>query len=59
MHLFSVLQVVKAGEGRPSRPKAGELVYLNAEGRLDNGTVVDNFESVSFILGDGDVLQGK
>ncbi|XP_041372557.1 peptidyl-prolyl cis-trans isomerase FKBP8-like [Gigantopelta aegis] len=50
-------KVLKSGEGRSSRPKAGETVFLKTEGKLDDGTVIDKFESVSFILGDGDVIQ--
>ncbi|XP_071081420.1 peptidyl-prolyl cis-trans isomerase FKBP8-like [Haliotis cracherodii] len=50
-------KVTKKGEGHDSRPQHGDMVTLKAEGRLDNGTVVDKQEAVTFALGDGDVIQ--
>ncbi|XP_067667184.1 peptidyl-prolyl cis-trans isomerase FKBP8-like [Haliotis asinina] len=50
-------KVIKKGEGRDSRPSHGDMVTLKAEGRLENGTAVDTQDTVTFTLGDGDVIQ--
>ncbi|KAL5004404.1 hypothetical protein ScPMuIL_017860 [Solemya velum] len=49
-------KILEAGAGRQSRPVYGDIVTIDAEGRLEDGTVVDS-GTVTFTVGDGDVLQ--
>ncbi|XP_014772494.1 peptidyl-prolyl cis-trans isomerase FKBP8 isoform X1 [Octopus bimaculoides] len=50
--------IVKKGDGVLTRPLQGQKVTLKTEGLLPDGTVIDKNESISFILGDGDVISG-
>ena len=55
--LFS--QVNKKGDGRESRPMMGSTVTIKTKTVLLDETEVDVYDSYKFVLGDGDVLQGK
>lgn len=46
-------------KGSGSRPVNGQLVTIKYVGRLSDGTEVDKQESLTFVLGDGDVIQGQ
>lgn len=52
------LQVIKPSENPNSRPSYGDQVTLKTAGTLEDGSVVDKHDSVTFTLGDGDVIQG-
>ncbi|XP_022330048.2 peptidyl-prolyl cis-trans isomerase FKBP8-like isoform X2 [Crassostrea virginica] len=39
------------------RPISSDVVTIKVEGKLEDGTKVDVFESLTFVLGDGDVIQ--
>lgn len=51
------MQSVEAGEGVETRPVHGQLVTIKFEGRLEDGTVVDQQDTLKMTLGDGDVIQ--
>ncbi|GAB1605155.1 peptidyl-prolyl cis-trans isomerase FKBP8-like isoform X1 [Argonauta hians] len=51
-------KVIKYGKGETTRPLQGHKVTLRTKGVLPDGTVVDENESITFILGDGDVIAG-
>ena len=57
--LIIVSQVKKAGEGRATRPGIGSVVTLKTKTVLLDETEVDVDDNFKFVLGDGDVLQGK
>uniref|UniRef100_A0A8C4TEL4 peptidylprolyl isomerase n=1 Tax=Erpetoichthys calabaricus TaxID=27687 RepID=A0A8C4TEL4_ERPCA len=50
-------KILVAGQGEDTRPKRGQLVTIHLKTMLENGTVLDDQESLSFTLGDGDVMQ--
>ena len=49
----------KKGDGRETRPMMGHVVTIKTKTVLLDATEVDVFGSYKFVLGDGDVLQGK
>ncbi|XP_033634684.1 peptidyl-prolyl cis-trans isomerase FKBP8-like isoform X2 [Asterias rubens] len=49
-------KLLKAGQGAATRPQRGELVTLRSKGALDDGSEVDCHESITFVLGEGDVV---
>lgn len=49
-------KILKEGKGRDSRPTHGQRVVLKTQGKLENGTIVDQNNRLEFILGDGDVI---
>ena len=46
------------GEGRSTRPQMGSVVTIKTKSVLLDETEVDVHDSYTFVLGDGDVLQG-
>ncbi|XP_050402577.1 peptidyl-prolyl cis-trans isomerase FKBP8 [Patella vulgata] len=50
-------KVLVKGKGKDTRPLNGDVVTLNIEGYLTDGTAVDKYNSFSFYLGEGDVIQ--
>ncbi|KAF6773556.1 hypothetical protein AHF37_06544 [Paragonimus kellicotti] len=52
-------KVVDKGLGRETRPCHGDFVEVSFKGFLEDGTVVDDFSSLTLTLGDGDVIQGR
>ncbi|XP_076331990.1 peptidyl-prolyl cis-trans isomerase FKBP8-like isoform X2 [Tachypleus tridentatus] len=51
-------KVIKSGEGAGTRPQRSNWVTVKLTGKLTDGTVVEHFDSLKFILGDTDVVQG-
>jgi FKBP-type peptidyl-prolyl cis-trans isomerase len=45
-------------KGAGERPLNGQVVTIRCCGRLESGKEVDRSDSLRFILGDGDVIQG-
>ncbi|KAK6179817.1 hypothetical protein SNE40_012088 [Patella caerulea] len=50
-------KVLVKGKGKDTRPLNGDIVTLDIEGYLTDGTAVDKYNSFSFYLGEGDVIQ--
>lgn len=50
-------KVLRAAAKNAKRPITSDLVTIKVEGKLEDGTKVDVYESLSFVLGDGDVIQ--
>ncbi|CAL8396092.1 unnamed protein product [Boreogadus saida] len=50
-------KVLEAGQGRDSRPEKGQNVIIGLQTSLADGSLVEEPHSVSFTLGDGDVIQ--
>ncbi|XP_036410518.1 peptidyl-prolyl cis-trans isomerase FKBP8-like [Megalops cyprinoides] len=50
-------KVLEAGKGPDSRPKKGQDVKIHLKMSLADGTTVQEEPSLSFTLGDGDVIQ--
>ncbi|KAG7456811.1 hypothetical protein MATL_G00239860 [Megalops atlanticus] len=50
-------KVLEAGKGPDSRPKKGQNVKVHLKMSLADGTTVQEEPSLSFTLGDGDVIQ--
>ncbi|XP_030228918.1 peptidyl-prolyl cis-trans isomerase FKBP8 [Gadus morhua] len=50
-------KVLEAGQGRDSRPEKGQNVIISLQTSLADGSLVEEPHSVSFTLGDGDVIQ--
>ncbi|XP_061098423.1 peptidyl-prolyl cis-trans isomerase FKBP8-like [Conger conger] len=50
-------KVVEAGQGPDSRPRKGQNVTVHLKTSLADGTAVEEEPSLSFTLGDGDVIQ--
>lgn len=46
-----------AGKGENTRPLRGQLATISVKTALEDGTVVEEEPSVTFTLGDGDVMQ--
>lgn len=51
-------QILRAAAKNAKRPISSDLVTIKVEGELEDGTKVDVYDSLSFVLGDGDVIQG-
>lgn len=54
----SSLQILSKAPKNAKRPISSDVVTIKVEGKLEDGTKVDVFESLTFVLGDGDVIQG-
>lgn len=52
-------QVLREGKGQDTRPDKGQRVTIQVSGRTEDGTGVDWNSSLEFILGEGEVIQGK
>ncbi|KAM7312505.1 peptidyl-prolyl cis-trans isomerase FKBP8 [Ixodes scapularis] len=50
--------VVRAGEGRASRPQRSHWVVVNLKGSLDDGTVFEEHTDLKMILGDLETVSG-
>ncbi|XP_075720622.1 peptidyl-prolyl cis-trans isomerase FKBP8 [Rhinoderma darwinii] len=50
-------KVLTSGKGPESRPRKGQDVTLRLKTSLEDGTVVEDNTSLTFTLGDGDVIQ--
>ncbi|KAJ8371575.1 hypothetical protein AAFF_G00307230 [Aldrovandia affinis] len=50
-------KVLEAGKGLDSRPRKGQNVRIHLRTSLADGTTVEEEPSLSFTLGDGDVIQ--
>ncbi|KAK3098112.1 hypothetical protein FSP39_016207 [Pinctada imbricata] len=50
-------KVLKEGESKASRPIHGDVATIKVSGKLADDTAVDVIDSVTFTLGDGDVIQ--
>ena len=51
--------MLKKGKGRISQPIQGNRVALKTEGKLEDGTIIDQNDRIEFILGDGDTISGE
>lgn len=51
-------KVVRAGEGRASRPQRSHWVVVNLKGSLDDGTVFEEHTDLKMILGDLETVSG-
>lgn len=51
-------QILRAAAKNAKRSISSDLVTIKVEGELEDGTKVDVYDSLSFVLGDGDVIQG-
>lgn len=52
-----VCQVIKHGQP-DSRPQRADVCKIRLEGRLENGTVVEKYDSLTIHVGDAEVIQG-
>ena len=52
-------KVLQEGQGMDTRPERGQMVTIRSKGQLPSGDEIDCYEELQFVLGDGDVLQGK
>ena len=52
-------KVLREGQGMDTRPERGQLVTIKSSGQVEGGGQVDCNEEIQFVLGDGDVVQGK
>ena len=52
-------KVLCEGQGMDTRPERGQLVTIRSSGQVEGGGQVDCNEEIQFVLGDGDVVQGK
>ena len=50
---------MREGDSKSLRPEHGDVVNIKVSGQLEDGTVVDVHDSVTFTLGDGDVIMGR
>ncbi|XP_072421023.1 peptidyl-prolyl cis-trans isomerase FKBP8-like isoform X2 [Chiloscyllium punctatum] len=50
-------QILKEGQGQATRPDVGQEVTLKLLGVLEDGTIIDRDPKLTFIIGDGDVIQ--
>uniref|UniRef100_UPI00398EC1FD FKBP prolyl isomerase 16 n=1 Tax=Pristiophorus japonicus TaxID=55135 RepID=UPI00398EC1FD len=50
-------QVLKEGQGDATRPDVGQEVTIKLLGVLEDGTIIDRDPKLTFVLGDGDVIQ--
>lgn len=50
-------KILRAAAKNAKRPISSDLVTIKVEGKLEDGTKVDVYDSLSFVLGDGDVIQ--
>lgn len=50
-------KVLVAGQGRESRPTKGQDVTIHLKVMLEDGTIVEENPSLTFSVGDGDVIQ--
>ena len=52
-----MFQVLRKGMGLSTKPTPQSRVKVRTRGYLDNGKTVDRHSSVTFTVGDGDVVQ--
>lgn len=50
-------KVLEAGSGPDSKPQRGQNVSIDLKTTLTDGTTLEEESSISFTLGDGDVIQ--
>ncbi|XP_067873860.1 peptidyl-prolyl cis-trans isomerase FKBP8-like [Heterodontus francisci] len=50
-------QILKEGQGQATRPEVGQEVTIKLLGVLEDGTIIDKDPKLTFVIGDGDVLQ--
>ncbi|XP_051896246.1 FKBP prolyl isomerase 16 [Pristis pectinata] len=50
-------QILKEGQGKATRPDVGQEVTIKLLGVLEDGTIIDRDPKLTFLLGDGDVIQ--
>ncbi|XP_072889145.1 FKBP prolyl isomerase 16 isoform X2 [Hemitrygon akajei] len=50
-------QILKEGQGKATRPDVGQEVTIKLLGALEDGTIIDRDPKLTFLLGDGDVIQ--
>ena len=53
-----VLKVLREGLGDHTRPVSSSRVTVRVKGKLQDGSVVEENESLSFFVGEGEVIQG-
>ena len=51
-------KVLRAGHGDHTRPTSSSRVTVRVKGKLQDGSVVEEDESLSFFAGEGEVVQG-
>ena len=57
--LLCDVQTLRTGEGVSTRPTPQCQVRMRVRGTLPSGASIDRSSSLSFIVGDGDVIQGS
>ncbi|GCB60344.1 hypothetical protein scyTo_0012726 [Scyliorhinus torazame] len=50
-------QILKEGQGQATRPDVGQEVTIKLLGVLEDGTIIDRDPKLTFVIGDGDVIQ--
>ncbi|XP_048418952.1 FKBP prolyl isomerase 16 isoform X2 [Stegostoma tigrinum] len=50
-------QILKEGQGQATRPDVGQEVTIKLLGVLEDGTIIDKDPKLTFVIGDGDVIQ--
>ena len=50
--------MLKEGHGKSTRPLTSSRVTMRVKGKLQDGTTVDENDSLSFFVGEGEVVQG-
>lgn len=50
-------KVIEGEDVEDIKPYHGDIVTINTSGKLEDGTVVDTLEDLSFPVGEGDVIQ--
>ena len=55
---LSLMQVLQAGDRQAARPAHQSRVRMRTKGTLPSGKKVEQHSAISFIVGDGDVIQG-
>ncbi|XP_007907980.1 FKBP prolyl isomerase 16 [Callorhinchus milii] len=50
-------KILREGFGDASRPFMGQEVTMKLQGLLEDGTIVDRDPKLTFVIGDGDVIQ--
>jgi FKBP-type peptidyl-prolyl cis-trans isomerase len=56
--VFTTLQTIKEGEEN-TRPVKGQTVTVRCVGHLDNGTEIDKYDNLQFVVGDDDFIHGS
>ncbi|XP_067827275.1 FKBP prolyl isomerase 16 [Heptranchias perlo] len=50
-------QILKEGQGEATRPDVGQEITIKLLGVLEDGTIIDKDPKLTFVVGDGDVIQ--